>query len=132
MEINWTEVITTVIALVIVPMVTWGLAELTKMLAAKTAAIKDDALRAAAQDAIDQATDAVRIAVAETTQTFVDSLKKAGKFDEAAAKEAFAQSYARAEQILGAAGKAMLADAVADVNAWLTARIEASVKGIAW
>lgn len=132
MEINWTEIIVAVISLILVPMLTWGLAQLTAMLKAKTEAIKDESARAYVGHAIDQATDAVSLAVRETAQTFVDALKKEGKFDEAAAKAAFNQAYERTKQILGDAGQDMLADAVADVEAWLKARIEATVKGGVW
>lgn len=130
MEINWTEVIVTLISLVLVPLISWALTELGKYIAAKTAAIKDEAARAYVRNAVERAEDAVRLAVRETAQTFVDSLKKAGTFDEAAAKSAFNQSMTRAKQILGAEGRAMLADATEDVEAWLTARIEASVKSV--
>lgn len=69
-------------------------------------------------------------AVSCTDQTFVDDLKKAGKFDAAAAKEAFEKSKDAILKVLPQNTKDALALLYSDVDAWLDAKIESTVKNV--
>lgn len=74
----------------------------------------------------DMACDAVIAAVAETMMTFVDELKKAGKWNSETAKKAFELARAKALKTMGAAVLQAMPEIVGDFEAWLSAQIEAA------
>lgn len=65
--------------------------------------------------------------VIATNQTFVESLKKSGSFDEAAQKEAFNRTMSAVMAILSDDAKEYIAEATGDLNTYLTQLIEAEV-----
>ena len=65
--------------------------------------------------------------VIATTQTYVETLKKEGKFDVEAQKEAFNQTYNAVMNILSEEAKEYLTVAVGDLNLFITQKIEAEV-----
>ena len=58
--------------------------------------------------------------VTATTQTYVESLKKQGKFNAEAQKEAFNQTYTAVMNILSEEAKKYLTVAVGDLNLYIT------------
>lgn len=65
--------------------------------------------------------------VIATNQTYVDSLKKSGSFDEAAQKEAFNRTMNAIMTILSDDAKEYITEATDDLNTYLTQLIEAEV-----
>jgi hypothetical protein len=65
--------------------------------------------------------------VIATTQTYVETLKKQGKFDTDAQKEAFNQTYNAVMVILNDEAKEYLNSAVGDLKLFITQKIEAEV-----
>ena len=65
--------------------------------------------------------------VIATNQTYVDSLKKSGSFDEAAQKEAFNRTMNGIMTILSDDAKEYITEATGDLNTYLTQLIEAEV-----
>ena len=65
--------------------------------------------------------------VIATNQTFVESLKKSGSFDEAAQKEAFNRTMSAVMAILSDDAKEYISEATGDLNTYLTQLIEAEV-----
>lgn len=65
--------------------------------------------------------------VIATNQTYVDSLKKSGSFDEAAQKEAFNRTMNAVLAILGDDAKEYISQATGDLNTYLTQLIESEV-----
>ena len=65
--------------------------------------------------------------VIATNQTYVDSLKKSGSFDEAAQKEAFSRTMNAIMVILSDDAKEYITEATGDLNTYLTQLIEAEV-----
>lgn len=65
--------------------------------------------------------------VIATNQTYVESLKKSGSFDEAAQKEAFNRTMSAVMAILSDDAKEYIAEATGDLNTYLTQLIEAEV-----
>lgn len=65
--------------------------------------------------------------VIATNQTYVDSLKKSGSFDEAAQKEAFNRTMNAIMTILSDDAKEYITKATGDLNTYLTQLIEAEV-----
>lgn len=65
--------------------------------------------------------------VIATNQTFVESLKKSGSFNEAAQKEAFNRTMNAVMTILSDDAKEYIAEVTGDLNTYLTQLIEAEV-----
>ena len=65
--------------------------------------------------------------VIATNQTYVNSLKEAGSFDAKAQKVAFEKTYNSVMKILSADAQEYLTEAVGDLNAYITEKIEAQV-----
>lgn len=61
-------------------------------------------------------------------QTYVNSLKNQNKFDSEAQKKAFSEVYKNVMNILGEEAVVYLNNAVGDLNAYITSRIENEVK----
>ena len=73
---------------------------------------------------IDMLEETVINCVIATNQTYVDSLKKQGKFDLEAQKEAFNRTYSQVMLILADDAKIYLESAVGDLNVYITNMIE--------
>lgn len=65
--------------------------------------------------------------VVATNQTYVNSLKASGSFDEDAQKEAFNKTMTAVLAVLGEDAKAYIKEATGDLNIYLTQLIEAEV-----
>ena len=72
--------------------------------------------------------ETIRDCVSATTQTYVDSLKKQGKFDEEAQKTAFAMTLNSVLSVLTDDSKEYLSTIYGDLNAFIATKIEAEVK----
>ena len=70
----------------------------------------------------------IQNAVLATTQTYVDSLKKEGKFDAEAQKAAFKQTYDAVMQVITADAVKYITAVVGDLETYVTNKIEADVK----
>jgi hypothetical protein len=122
------EILTTIIQVVVIPAIPVLVTYLVKYLKAKadqtTTKINNELVRTYLQEA----TDAVLQAVTYTAQTYVDSLKKQGKFDEEAQKIAFNTAKNIALQLLTTEAKQMIEDLYGDLMLWLETKIEQTVK----
>ena len=66
--------------------------------------------------------------VLSTTQTYVEALKKEGKFDANAQKIAFTKTYTNVMAILNKDAKKYLEEAIGDLETYVYNKIEAEVK----
>lgn len=66
-------------------------------------------------------------AVLYVNQTYTDSLKASGKFDEEAQKTAFNKAYAKAISLISEETKKVITDLYGSFDRWLELKIEASV-----
>lgn len=73
---------------------------------------------------LDVAEDAVCTAVASISQTYVESLKKTGSFDEEAQKTAFNEAKYAALSIMGTSAEEAVSSLYGDLDEWLTHKIE--------
>lgn len=71
--------------------------------------------------------DVISTSVTYTSQTYVDALKKGGTFDTEEQKKAFNLAYKTAEGMLTEGAKTFITQTYGDINAYLTAKIEAEV-----
>lgn len=75
-------------------------------------------------------TAAVENAVKATQQTFVDDLKKTGKFDEEAAKEALMKAKVKVLESLSAETRKYITENIGDINNWIETTIHAVIHDI--
>ena len=75
----------------------------------------------------DREGDIIVKAASKTTQTYVEGLKKAGKFDAEAQKIAFKMTMDEVLELLNAETKQAIIDTYGDLEKWLTTEIEAAV-----
>lgn len=66
-------------------------------------------------------------AVLYVNQTYTDSLKAGGKFDEEAQKIAFNKAYSKAATLISDGAKQIISDLYGSFDRWLELKIEASV-----
>jgi len=122
------EILTTLVQVVVIPAIPVLVAYLVKYLKAKaeqtTTKINNELIRTYLQEA----TDAVLQAVTYTAQTYVDTLKKQGKFDKEAQKTAFNTAKDIALKLLTDEAKQMIEDLYGDLMLWLETKIEQTVK----
>lgn len=109
-----------VVTSIIIPLIIFGGKKLNEFLNTK---IKNETL----QKHVDQATNAVVLAVTSTMQTYVDALKKAGEFTEDAQKLAFNKAKDQALKLITVEGQKAIEAIYGDFNEWLTALIETKV-----
>jgi hypothetical protein len=76
---------------------------------------------------IQMLTDTITTCVIATNQTYVEALKRQGKFDKEAQKEAFKLTYNAVMAVLTDEAKHYLAAIYGDLTAYITTRIEAEV-----
>ena len=72
-------------------------------------------------------TDTITDCVIATNQTYVDSLKKQGKFDGEAQKQAFQETYIAVMDVLSEDAKTYIEETMGDLQTYLIKRIEATV-----
>jgi len=101
---------------------------LIKLADAKIAQIRNEIIRDAFVAARKELTAAVEAAVGETQQVFVDAIKKEGKFDKAAANQAFNMSFDRVKEIMSNAGMEIIEDMTDGLNKMITAEIEKTIQ----
>ena len=77
-----------------------------------------------------QTVNAILAAVEYVNQTFVDSLKASGSFDEEAQRKAFEMAKEAALASLSAGTYKWLERSFVDLDAWLTVQIESAVKAV--
>lgn len=77
---------------------------------------------------LQEAADAISTAVAHTSQTYVDGLKKSSCFTKENQEEALRRSLEKAASLLTAEAQVFLKNAYGDLNAYLISRIEAEVR----
>ena len=122
------EILTTLVQVVVIPAIPVLVTYLVKYLKAKadqtTTKINNELIRTYLQEA----TDAVLQAVTYTAQTYVDTLKKQGKFDKEAQKIAFNTAKDIALKLLTDEAKQMIEELYGDLMLWLETKIEQTVK----
>ncbi|KAB0577213.1 superfamily 6 holin (LLH) [Fusobacterium naviforme] len=91
---------------------------------AETASTQGDVLR----NHLEEISKAIATAVSYTSQTYVDSLKAAGKFTKEAQKEALQRSLAAALSILTPAAAEFIEETYGDIKEYILPMVEAEVR----
>jgi hypothetical protein len=127
MQLDWLSIIGEVAELVLVPLISAAVLYFVSWLKVKKQEllekIKDDTTK----KYLEMLDKTVAECVLATNQTYVNTLKQEGKFDEEAQKKAFQLSYDTVNAVLADEVKQYLTTAVKDLQAYITTKIEAQV-----
>ena len=125
---NWAIVLEQIFNLVIYPVLGLVGIYLTYLIKVKIDELKQKTKDDTAKKYLDMLNETIAAAVLATTQTYVEALKKQGKFDEAAQKEAFKQTYEAVMKVLTDEAMKYIAVSVGDIETYITNQIESQVK----
>ena len=121
------ELLTQIFQVCIIPLLGVLTTFIVKWINVKSNQIQKDNDNALANKYIQMLTDTINSCVIATNQTYVESLKKQGKFDAEAQKQAFEQTTQAVLTILSQEAKDYLANIYGDLNKYISEKIEASV-----
>jgi hypothetical protein len=125
---DWMSVLEQVFELVIYPVLSITGIYLTYLISVKIKELKQKTNDETAKKYLDMLNETISNAVLATTQTYVESLKKQGKFDAEAQKIAFQQTYEAVMRVLTADAIKYITASVGDLETYITNKIEADVK----
>ena len=124
MATTWNEILITVVGGLVGIAFTVVSAVLVPMLVAW---LKTKTKNEVITKAIERAGDIIVKAANTTTQTYVDALKKDGKFDAEAQKKAFQMTMTAVLTLLNDETKKAIVETYGDLQKWLTTEIENAV-----
>lgn len=122
------ELVAQIFEVCIIPLLGVLTAYVVKYINAKSAEIVDTRKNEIEKKYIQMLNDTITDCVIATTQTYVESLKKQGAFDLEAQKTAFTMTYQSVLSLLTDEAEEYLAEAVGDLNLYITQKIEAEVQ----
>lgn len=125
---DWMMILSQLFEIVIFPLLTIGTIYLINLIKIKIQELKqrkDDELYVKYLGMLETT---IIDCVLSTTQTYVEALKKEGKFDADAQKVAFTKTYTNVMNILNKDAKKYLEEAIGDLETYVYNKIEAEVK----
>ena len=124
---EWMIVLQQVFELCIIPLLGIITVYIVQFIKTKTKELNSNNSNEVLSKYIEMLSNTICECVIATNQTYVDSLKKQGKFDAEAQKKAFEMTYKAVIGILSKEAKAYLASIYGDLTAYITNMIEAEV-----
>lgn len=124
---NWMLILSQIFEIVILPLLGIGTTYVIALVRAKIQEMKEKKQDVLYHKYLDMLSDTVTDCVLATTQTYVETLKKEGKFDLEAQKIAFTRTYENVMAILADEAKEYLQTAIGDLSAYVENMIEAEV-----
>lgn len=118
---SWNDVLIDVVNVAFKAIITLTIPYLFSLIAQK---VKNDKVK----DAMKQGEEFVVESVGMVNQTFVDQLKKDGKFDKEAQQQAFAMCFENWKMIASDKLKEAITKEVGNIDEWLTSKIEYTVR----
>jgi hypothetical protein len=125
---DWMNVLEQVFNLIVYPVISIAGIYLTYLISTKIQELKQKTSNEMADKYLDMLDVTISDAVLATTQTYVDSLKKQGKFDAEAQKAAFKLTYDAVMKVLTEDAVKYLTIIVGDLETYVVNKIEADVK----
>jgi hypothetical protein len=125
---NWTEILGTVFEVIVFPVISAAAVYFITWLRAKKQELAQKAKDDTTKKYLDLLDKTIPECVLATSQTYVEALKKEGKFDAEAQKKAFQQTFDAVMAVLTDDAKEYLGEVVKDLTAYITNKIEANVK----
>lgn len=124
---KYTTILTQVFETIIFPLLTIGTLYLISFVKIKIKNLKQQENNELYNKYLSMLEETIVNCVLATTQTYVDGLKKQGKFDKEAQIKAFNMTYENVMSILTTDAKRFLENAIGDLGAFVNNRIEAEV-----
>lgn len=124
---NWMDFLSQCFELVIFPVLGIAGVYLVVLISTKINEIKSKTKNETTKKYLDMLNDTITATVLATTQTYVEALKKEGKFDIEAQKKAFQQTYNCIMSTLTDEAKKYITEAIGDLETYVTNKIEAEV-----
>jgi hypothetical protein len=124
---DWMLILSQIFEIVILPLLGIGTAYVIALVRAKIQEMKENKEDVLYHKYLDMLNDTIADCVLATTQTYVEALKKEGKFDLDAQKIAFTRTYENVMAILADEAKEYLQTAIGDLSAYVENMIEAEV-----
>lgn len=124
---DWTEVLRVVFEVIVFPVLSAAGIYFITWINAKKKELQKKTENETAQKYLEMLNNTITECVLATNQTYVDALKKEGTFDEAAQKKAFQITYEAVVGVLTDEAQKYLGEAVNDITAYITTKIEAQV-----
>ena len=127
MQLDWLDFLSKIGEYILIPLACLATVYVLTFLDAKKKEALAKADSEVAKKYIEMLDKTITECVLATNQTFVDSLKKNGAFTEEAQKQAFQLTYNTIMTILTDDAQEYLNEAISDLNAYITNKIEAQV-----
>lgn len=124
---DWAEILSEIFKVCIIPLLGVLTAYLVKYINVQKEKIKAQTENELIDKYIDQLADTISVCVIATNQTYVEALKKEGKFDKEAQLKAFDKTKNAVLATLTEESKKYLALAYGDLNKYINTQIEAQV-----
>lgn len=124
---EWMIILQQVFELCIIPLLGIITVYIVQFIKTKTKELNSNNSNEVLSKYIEMLSNTICECVIATNQTYVDSLKKQGKFDAEAQKKAFEMTYNAVIGILSEEAKVYLASVYGDLTAYITNMIEAEV-----
>ena len=125
---DWSLVLKQIFELIVYPVISLAGLYLIYLIGVKIKELKQKADNETAKKYLDMLNNTIASAVLATTQTYVEALKKEGKFDAEAQKAAFNQTYEAVMKVLNAEAIKYITESIGDLETYITNQIEAQVK----
>lgn len=125
---DWLEILEKIFEILILPAITIAAGYFVSWLKIKKQELLEKAKNETQRKYIDMLDRTISECVVATTQTYVDTLKKEGKFDGEAQKVAFQKTFDAVMGVLTDDAKTYLTEVTSDLTAYITNKIEANVK----
>ena len=125
---DWMNVLEQIFELVVYPVLSVASLYLTYLISVKIKELKQKTNDETAKKYLDMLDVTIQNAVLATTQTYVETLKKQGKFDAEAQKVAFKLTYDAVMKVLTTDAVKYITFIVGDLETFITSKIEANVK----
>ena len=130
MEMNWVQFLNEILQTVVVPLMGILTVWFVKLISQKMSTLAKESKSDVMAKYILMLKETVVDCVEATNQTFVDAIKASGEFTPEAQKAAFEKTLHAVTDILSDDAKAYLTEACGDLEAYITALIEATVKRV--
>ena len=127
MQLDWLDILYKVFEVAIVPILGAATVYLVTLINAKKQELAERAKNDTTRKYLDMLDGTITACVLATNQTYVESLKQSGSFDANAQKKAFELTYQAVMAILNDDAQKYLNEAVNDLNAYITSKIESQV-----
>lgn len=125
---NWLDLLQQIFEVCLIPAIGILTAFFIKWLRAKEIEVLDKIDNDTADKYVALLFDTISVCVSATTQTYVETLKKEGKFDVEAQKIAFQMTLEAVMAVLTDEAKVYLTQIYGDLSAFIATKIEAEVK----